>query len=51
MILKVEKNPCDQIPMTCDGAIWQYQNPPCGIMKNFGWNFFFHSNIDFHHLL
>jgi hypothetical protein len=30
------KNPHHQIPMIHDGAIWQYQNPPCGIMKNFG---------------
>ncbi len=36
MILNVEKNPCHQVPMTCDGATWQYQNPPCGIMRNFG---------------
>jgi hypothetical protein len=36
MILKVEKNPCHQIPTTCDGAIWQYQYPPCGVMRILG---------------
>jgi len=34
--LKCWKNPCYQIPTTCDGATWQYKNPPCGIMKKFG---------------
>jgi hypothetical protein len=37
--------------MIHDGAIWQYQNPPCGIMKNFGWIFFYYSTIDLGHPL
>jgi hypothetical protein len=51
MILNVEKNSCHQIPMTCDGATWQYQNPPCGIMRNFGWKSFYYSNINLCHPL
>ncbi len=50
MILYVEKS----MPLNskaCDGAIWQYQNPPRGIVKKFGWKFFYYSNINHGHAL
>jgi len=50
MILYVEKS----MPLNskaCDGAILQYQNPPCGIVKKFGWKLFYYSNIDHGHAL
>jgi hypothetical protein len=40
-----------KIPMSSNGATWQYQNPPFFITKNIGGKLFYYSDIDFDHPL